>query len=188
MSSALCLSALAEEPGSQMEQSLAAATHLADVAARTLHLFVTEARRDGKTWAAIGDELGISRQAVQKRFDGQVPQKVTRRLPDAPPELVELAVQLLDDAAAGRFATIEERASTHLLRLGGAAGLAPAFSAVTTIYGELLSREEAEPRMIGRVLYVQALEQRTLKPTRAEVTLSLDGTLLGLNYVDVDAT
>lgn len=110
MSSALCLSALAEEPGSQMEQSLAAATHLADVAERTLHLFVTEARRDGKTWAAIGDELGISRQAVQKRFDGQVPQKVTRRLPDAPPELVELAVQLLDDAAAGRFATIEERA------------------------------------------------------------------------------
>ena len=188
MSSALCLSALAEEPGSQMEQSLAAATHLADVAERTLHLFVTEARRDGKTWAAIGDELGISRQAVQKRFDGQVPQKVTRRLPDAPPELVELAVQLLDDAAAGRFATIEERASTHLLRLGGAAGLAPAFSAVTTISGELLSRDEAEPRMIGRVLYVQALEQRTLKPTRAEVTLSLDGTLLGLNYVDVDAT
>src|SRR5699024_4621704 len=125
VSSALCLSALAEEPGSQMEQSLAAATHLADVAERTLHLFVTEARRDGKTWAAIGDELGISRQAVQKRFDGQVPQKVTRRLPDAPPELVELAVQLLDDAAAGRFATIEERASTHLLRLGGAAGLAP---------------------------------------------------------------
>ena len=38
------------------------------------------------------------------------------------------------------------------------------------------------------MLYVQALEQRTLKPTRAEVTLSLDGTLLGLNYVDVDAT
>src|ERR1700722_10882144 len=43
----------------------------ATVSGLTEHLvgyFVDEARRSGTTWAEVGQHLGVSRQAVQKRF------------------------------------------------------------------------------------------------------------------------
>lgn len=187
VSSALCLSALADEPGAQAEQSLSAASHLVDAAERTLHQLVTDARASGMTWAAVGDSLGISRQAAQKRFGGQVPQKVTRDLPSAPPELVELAEGLLDDAVSGRFDRIEQHASAHLRKLAGAAGLARSFEPLATMYGDFVSRAEPQVQLIGTVVYVSAIEQRTVKPARAEVTLAADGTLLGLSYLDIDS-
>lgn len=188
VTSALCLGPLADTPGAQVEQSLAAAAHLADTAERTLHLFVDEARESGMTWAAIGDVLGITRQAAQKRFGTQVPHKVTREQPDPAPEQIQLAVQLLDDAAARRYQQLEKRASAHLKRLAGSRGLAAGFDAVPQVYGDLIEAGAPHAQQIGRVLNVWRHEDRTGRPARAEITLAGDGTLLGLGYMDVDAS
>lgn len=188
VTSTLCLGPLADRPGAQVEQSLAAATHLVDTAERTLHLFVDEAREAGMTWAAIGETLGITRQAAQKRFGGQVPHKVSREQPDPTPAQVELAVRILDDTAARRYQQIEERASAHLRRLAGSGGMPAAFDAVPAVYGELIEAGPAHAQLIGRVLHAWRREERTIRPARAEVTIAPDGTLLGLGYMDTDAS
>lgn len=188
LASALSLEALADAPGARPEQSLAAASQLASAAERSLHLLVAEARAAGMTWAQVGEVLGVTRQAAQKRFGGQVPERVAREPLEAPPHLVELALELLDDAVAGRIERIEERASAHLRKVAGDAGLGPAFLAVVPAFGEFLSREEPEVQVVGRVAIVSALERRTLRSVRAEVCLSFEGSLLGLNYLGADSS
>src|SRR2546421_3702254 len=42
--------------------------HLGELGENLVGYFVDEARRDGASWAEIGARLGVSRQAVQKRF------------------------------------------------------------------------------------------------------------------------
>jgi hypothetical protein len=44
------------------------AAGLADLGDSLLSHFVDQSRKDGKTWAEIGAHLGVTRQAVQKRF------------------------------------------------------------------------------------------------------------------------
>lgn len=188
VASALCLGPLADEPGTQAQQSLAAASHLIDAAERALHLFVAEARAAGMTWAQIGEQLGISRQAAQKRFDAQVPLKVSREKVDPTAAQVAEAVDLLDAVAARHYEDVERRASAHIRRLAGAAGVARGFDAVPAVYGQLITAGPPQAQLIGRVLHVWRIEQRTERPARAEITLADDGTLLGLAYAEADAS
>jgi hypothetical protein len=61
---------------------LAGLTHLGQVAERVdwaLLSVVGEARANGATWAAIGQALGVSRQAAQQRFAPWVREAMIRR-------------------------------------------------------------------------------------------------------------
>jgi hypothetical protein len=44
------------------------ATHLSDLSDHLVGHFVDQARRDGASWAMIGQAMGVTKQAVQKRF------------------------------------------------------------------------------------------------------------------------
>jgi hypothetical protein len=61
--------------GYESASALDRLSHAVDVAARVAELgdnlvgfYVDEARRDGASWAEVGARLGVTRQAVQKRF------------------------------------------------------------------------------------------------------------------------
>ena len=57
----------------QLEFAAHRARDLADLGDSLLNHFVDRCRKDGKTWAEIGEHLGVTRQAAQKRFvDGSV--------------------------------------------------------------------------------------------------------------------
>jgi NADH:ubiquinone oxidoreductase subunit 5 (subunit L)/multisubunit Na+/H+ antiporter MnhA subunit len=61
---------------------LAGLSHLGQVAERVdwaLLSVVGEARANGATWAAIGQALGVSRQAAQQRFSPWVREAMTQR-------------------------------------------------------------------------------------------------------------
>src|SRR5690606_22568755 len=45
-----------------------AADHLGEVADHLIGHFVDQARRSGKSWSEIGQSMGVSKQAAQKRF------------------------------------------------------------------------------------------------------------------------
>ena len=66
-------------------------------------------------------------------------------------------------------------------------GVARAFDAVPAVYGELTRAGPPQARLIGRVLHVSRIEERTGRATRAEITVAEDGTLLGLAYTETDA-
>ncbi|MES9520938.1 Clp protease N-terminal domain-containing protein [Streptomyces capoamus] len=57
-----------DEPLEQLQDAVIAADHLGDVADHLIGHFVDQARRSGASWTDIGRSMGVTRQAVQKRF------------------------------------------------------------------------------------------------------------------------
>jgi Clp amino terminal domain, pathogenicity island component len=52
----------------QLSDAVIAAGHLGDVADHLIGHFVDQARRSGASWTDIGRSMGVTKQAVQKRF------------------------------------------------------------------------------------------------------------------------
>src|SRR5947199_1740683 len=52
----------------QLTSAVVAADHLGDVADHLIGHFVDQARRSGASWTEIGQAMGVSKQAEQKRF------------------------------------------------------------------------------------------------------------------------
>ncbi|MFF2524252.1 Clp protease N-terminal domain-containing protein [Streptomyces liangshanensis] len=52
----------------QLQSAVVAADHLGEVADHLIGHFVDQARRSGASWTEIGKSMGVTRQAVQKRF------------------------------------------------------------------------------------------------------------------------
>jgi ATP-dependent Clp protease ATP-binding subunit ClpA len=62
----------AEGPLERLDQAIAVRESLAADADRVMDHFVGQARESGESWTAIGDRLGISRQAARQRFADRV--------------------------------------------------------------------------------------------------------------------
>jgi hypothetical protein len=58
------------EPLMQLAGAVDVSSTLGQVGDHLVSHFIDEARSSGESWAAIGERLGISRQAVQKRYAG----------------------------------------------------------------------------------------------------------------------
>ena len=52
----------------QLSDAVLAAEHLGDVADHLIGHFVDQARRSGASWTQIGQSMGVTKQAAQKRF------------------------------------------------------------------------------------------------------------------------
>src|SRR4051812_27207439 len=55
----------------RLERAVLLAAHLDDVADRLIGHFVDQARRSGASWTEIGASMGVTKQAVQKRFSAK---------------------------------------------------------------------------------------------------------------------
>ncbi|MEV0211038.1 Clp protease N-terminal domain-containing protein [Streptomyces sp. NPDC050788] len=56
------------QPLDQLQDAVIAADHLGEVADHLIGHFVDQARRSGASWTDIGQSMGVTRQAAQKRF------------------------------------------------------------------------------------------------------------------------
>src|SRR5437763_12906728 len=56
------------EPLGQLAVAVVAADHLGDVADHLIGHFVDQARKTGASWTEIGQSMGVTKQAAQKRF------------------------------------------------------------------------------------------------------------------------
>src|SRR5437763_14597592 len=56
------------EPLGQLAVAVVAADHLGDLADHLIGHFVDQARRNGASWTEIGQAMGVTKQAAQKRF------------------------------------------------------------------------------------------------------------------------
>ncbi len=57
-----------EDPLDRLTDAMAAADHLGDVADHLVGHYVDQARRSGASWTEIGRSMGVTKQAVRKRF------------------------------------------------------------------------------------------------------------------------
>ena len=56
------------DPLQQLEDAVATSTYLGEVSDHLIGFFVDKARNSGATWTDIGQHMGVSKQAAQKRF------------------------------------------------------------------------------------------------------------------------
>ncbi|BBB01147.1 putative ClpX protein [Actinacidiphila reveromycinica] len=63
-----------DDPLQHLERAVGVAGHLGDVADHLIGHFVDQARRAGASWTDIGQHMGVSKQAAQKRFVPKVPE------------------------------------------------------------------------------------------------------------------
>ncbi|NKY37443.1 ATP-dependent Clp protease ATP-binding subunit [Nocardia speluncae] len=89
----------------QLSDAVVAAGHLGDVADHLIGHFVDQARRSGASWTEIGANMGVSKQAAQKRFVPKAPGDPSAEM----------------DPNAG-FAKFTERARTMVVAAQEAAG------------------------------------------------------------------
>jgi hypothetical protein len=93
-------------PLDQLAAAVRTAEHLGELADHLIGHFVDAARQAGASWTDIGQSLGVSKQAVQKRF-------------------VANASSDLGDLSSGRFARFTQRAKSvvvHAQQQAGEAG------------------------------------------------------------------
>ena len=69
------------DPLVRLSDAVAASQRLGELADQLIGHFVDQARRSGASWSAIGEAMGVSKQAAQQRF---VPSLSGLELPDLP--------------------------------------------------------------------------------------------------------
>lgn len=62
------ITAVHDEPLDQLTDAVLAAEHLGNLADHLIGHFVDQARRSGASWTQIGQSMGVTKQAAQKRF------------------------------------------------------------------------------------------------------------------------
>lgn len=180
---ALCAEGMSLPADAVDASTLASAAHLAGTADRALHLLVSRSRSAGRSWAEIGEALGITRQAAQRRFSAAPPRRVTRERPEPDPRLVELGRGILEELAAGRPELLEEHLGARSRAALGGSGAPGVVQGVQETFGAFRSRESFTARAVGQVVVIRSRENREIRPADAGVSLAADGTVIGLHYL-----
>src|SRR3954465_11780119 len=89
------ISSAHEAPLDRLSGAILLAEHLGEVADHLIGHFVDQARRAGASWTEIGQSMGVSKQAAQKRFVPKHPEQAGA----------------LDSGVFGRFTTRARRAT-----------------------------------------------------------------------------
>jgi Clp amino terminal domain, pathogenicity island component len=99
------------DPLQDLEHAMSLASHLGEVADHLIGHFVDQARRAGASWTDIGQHMGVSKQAAQKRFVSKSPEGLDYNL-DAgfgrfTPRARKAVAAAQDEARKGKYAALE---------------------------------------------------------------------------------
>ena len=175
-----------DDPLVHLSDAVLAAQRLDDLADQLIGHFVDQARRSGAPWSAIGEAMGVSKQAAQKRF---VPSLPGLDLPDG--SLNRFTLRARNTVAAARreaTATGSRKVETEHLLLGLLSepeGVAA--KAIVTLGG---SPEQIRSRVGGaRVVDSTAAPERIPLAPRTMKVLELglrEALNLGHNYIGTE--
>ncbi len=101
-----------DDPLQNLEQAVTVASHLGDIADHLIGHFVDQARRAGASWTDIGQHMGVSKQAAQKRFVPKAPEDLEYLSVEATfsrftPRARHAVAGAQEEARANRHSTVE---------------------------------------------------------------------------------
>lgn len=112
-------------------------------AERVVIAAVQQARRDGTSWQAIGDALGVTRQAAFQRYGKPVDPRTGAPMNTTPlPDAASLAAAVIDDLAAGRWEAVTAQFDPTMRDGLPATALAAAWAQIVGLAGAYESRGE----------------------------------------------
>jgi hypothetical protein len=142
---------------------------------------VDQARQDGATWQAVGDALGISRQAAFQRFGHPVDPR-TGELMDtrAQDGAVEIAAEIVSDLAGARWTEVVARFDERMAAALDVAGVGDAWAQVVGTVGEFEGAGVPEARRLGDVTVVDTPLRFEAGEMVARISVRADRTVAGL--------
>lgn len=149
--------------GDQLVAAVIEAAHLADVADRLVGHFVDAARRGGLSWTEVGECLGVTKQAAQKRF---VVRDELTLLTAFTAKARQSVLQAEREAAALGHATVEP--AHLLLGLVDVPDCLAALELLSTLDGPRI-REVAATTLTG----VETLDATISSPPLSEAAISV---------------
>lgn len=126
----------------QLTAAMVAADHLGELADHLIGHFVDQARRSGASWTAIGQAIGVTKQAARKRF-----------LPKAPGDI--------DDAEAADFRRFTRRAKNVIMAAHNTAHEAghEHVQAEHLILGLLVDSDSVAAKVLARAIKLPAIRE-----------------------------
>ncbi|AZC12395.1 DUF3887 domain-containing protein [Microbacterium sp. ABRD28] len=150
---------------------------------------VVDARASGMTWQAIGEALGVTRQAAFQRY-GRPTDPTTGQPVDAPPipDAAELASAVVDDLASGRWARITERFDPTMRDGLSEDALAAAWAQIQALSGALEGVGETDVVRAADVTITTTPLAMEAGDYAARIAFRDDRTIAGLHLIEAKET
>lgn len=150
---------------------------------------VGQARQEGATWQAVGDALGVSRQAAFQRYGKPTDPRTGEPMTSAPlPGAAELAVAIIDDLVSGRWVSIAEQFDPAMRDGLSEDALAAAWTQVVGLSGALESHGEPEVLRAGDVTVTNTALWMEAGDYTARIAFRDDRTIAGLHILEGEAS
>jgi len=161
------------------------AVGIRESAERVVIVAVQQARRDGTSWQAIGDALGVTRQAAFQRYGKPTDPRTgepmnTTPLSDAAP----LAATVIDDLAAARWETVAARFDAAMRKGLSADALAAAWAQIVGLSGAYEGRGDTETTRAADVTVTDTPLTFEAGDYVARVAFRDDHTIAGLHILN----
>ncbi|WP_285039950.1 DUF3887 domain-containing protein [Plantibacter sp. lyk4-40-MEA-4] len=154
-------------------------------AERVVIAAVQQARRDGISWQAIGDALGVTRQAAFQRYGKPVDPRTGAPMNTTPlSDATTLAVTVIDDLAAGRWEDVTARFDPTMRDGLPATALAAAWAQIAGLAGSYESHAEPQASRAADITVTNTPLAFEAGDYVARIAFRDDRTIAGLHILD----
>lgn len=165
-----------------------AAQEIRDGAETLMAAAVQQAREARRTWQAIGDVLGVSRQAAFQRYGKPIDPRNGDVLNTSPlPSAVALARAVIDDHAHGRWADVSSRFDDTMRARLTEEGLAEAWAYLVGLAGAYESHGNTDAVRAGDFTTTNTPLVFEAGDFVARITFRDDQRIAGLYILNLDA-
>jgi hypothetical protein len=166
---------------------LAAIAFIQGVATETgegMQAAVQRAREAGRTWAEVGEVLGISRQAAFQRFGKPADPRTGRPMASSMlPGAAERGAALVADLMAGRWAQVCRDFDARVAQQRDAEGMAAGWARLTGMIGLLEQVGEPVAYQAGDLTLVDIPLSFEAAELTARIAYDRDGKVAGLHFL-----
>lgn len=146
---------------------------------------VQQARQNGATWQAIGDALGVSRQAAFQRYGKPIDPRTGKAMNNTPlPGTAELATSVIEDLAAGHWARVTEQFDPTMRDGLSEDALAAAWAQIVGLTGAYEGRGEPEVARADEVTVTNTRISFEAGDYTARITFRDDRSIAGLHILE----
>lgn len=154
-------------------------------AERVVIAAVHQARRDGTSWQAIGDALGVTRQAAFQRYGKPVDPRTGAPMNTTPlSNAATLAATVIDDLAAGRWDDVTTRFDPTMRDGLPASALAGAWAQIVGLAGAYESHGEPQASRAADISVTNTPLAFEAGDYVARIAFRDDETIAGLHILD----
>lgn len=167
--------------GTDFTGAIGHALKIQSAADEVVRAVVQQARERGATWQAVGDALGVSRQAAFQRYGKPIDPRTGEPMNTTPlTDAAELARSVVEDLVNGRWALVTERFDPTMRDGLSEEALAAAWSQIVGLSGAFERHGEPVVARAGDVTMTNTLLAMEAGDYTARISFRDDRSIAGL--------